>query len=70
VADPPWPEGVAGHDRVEEVVDAARSAWARQVRELRVDAEPALGQVPGHDDTLERYLRCAHPSLTPRRRWR
>ena len=46
-------------------LDAARSASARQVRELRVDAEPAPGQVPGHDDTLELYLRCAHPSLTP-----
>ena len=48
-----------------EFLDAARSASARRARELRVDAEPAPEQVPGHDDTLELYLRCAHPSLTP-----
>jgi predicted RNA polymerase sigma factor len=45
-------------------LDAARSASARRVRELRVDAEPSPGEVPDHDDTLELYLRCAHPSLT------
>lgn len=46
-------------------LDAARSASARRARELRVDAEPAPGEVSGDDDTLELYLRCAHPSLTP-----
>jgi RNA polymerase sigma factor (sigma-70 family) len=46
-------------------LDAARSASARRARELCVDSEPGLGQVPDHDDTLELYLRCAHPSLTP-----
>jgi RNA polymerase sigma factor (sigma-70 family) len=46
-------------------LDDARSASARRTRELRLDAEPAPGEVPDHDDTLELYLRCAHPSLTP-----
>jgi RNA polymerase sigma factor (sigma-70 family) len=46
-------------------VDAARSDAARTARELRVDAEPLPGAVTGRDDTLELYLRCAHPALTP-----
>lgn len=46
-------------------LDAARSSSARRARELRVDAEAAPGEVSDHDDTLELYLRCAHPSLTP-----
>jgi RNA polymerase sigma factor (sigma-70 family) len=46
-------------------LDASRSAAARTARELRADAEPPAGQVPEHDDTLELYLRCAHPALTP-----
>jgi RNA polymerase sigma factor (sigma-70 family) len=46
-------------------LDAARSAAARSARESRADAEPPAGQVPEHDDTLELYLRCAHPALTP-----
>jgi len=46
-------------------VDAARSDAARTARELRVDAEPLPGAVMDRDDTLELYLRCAHPSLTP-----
>jgi RNA polymerase sigma factor (sigma-70 family) len=46
-------------------VDAARSDAARTARELRVDAEPLPGGVTGRDDTLELYLRCAHPALTP-----
>lgn len=45
-------------------LDATRSASARRDRELRVDSEPGPGQVPDDDDTLELYLRCAHPSLT------
>ena len=47
------------------VLDAIRSDAARAARELRVDAEPTPGTVAGRDDTLELYLRCAHPSLTP-----
>ncbi|MBW3620421.1 MAG: sigma-70 family RNA polymerase sigma factor [Actinobacteria bacterium] len=46
-------------------LDAARSASARRARELRVGASEAPAEVSGHDDTLELYLRCAHPSLTP-----
>jgi RNA polymerase sigma factor (sigma-70 family) len=46
-------------------LDGTRSAASRTARELRVDAEPAPGPVPARDDTLELYLRCAHPSLTP-----
>lgn len=46
-------------------VDAARSDAARTARELRVDAEPLPGAASDRDDTLEVYLRCAHPSLTP-----
>ncbi len=46
-------------------LDATRSEAARATRESRVDAEPPAGPVPPHDDTLELYLRCAHPSLTP-----
>ncbi len=47
------------------LLDATRSHAARAAREFRVDAEPPPGRVPDHDDTLELYLRCAHPSLTP-----
>jgi RNA polymerase sigma factor (sigma-70 family) len=66
VADPPRdPNAWLVTTAWRKFLDAARSASARQVRELRADAEPAPGQVPGHDDTLELYLRCAHPSLTP-----
>ena len=46
-------------------LDATRSCAARTARELRVDADPPPVFVTGHDDTLELYLRCAHPSLTP-----
>jgi RNA polymerase sigma factor (sigma-70 family) len=46
-------------------LDVARSDAARTARELRTDAEPPADAVPDRDDTLELYLRCAHPSLTP-----
>jgi RNA polymerase sigma factor (sigma-70 family) len=46
-------------------LDATRSRAARTARELRVDADPPPVPVTDHDDTLELYLRCAHPSLTP-----
>jgi RNA polymerase sigma factor (sigma-70 family) len=46
-------------------LDAARSDAARTARELRMDAAPRPGAVPDRDDTLDLYLRCAHPSLTP-----
>jgi RNA polymerase sigma factor (sigma-70 family) len=46
-------------------LDATRSRAARTARELRVDADPPPAPMTDHDDTLELYLRCAHPSLTP-----
>jgi RNA polymerase sigma factor (sigma-70 family) len=46
-------------------LDATRSDAARTARELRRYAEPLPVAVPERDDTLELYLRCAHPSLTP-----
>ena len=45
-------------------VDIARSDAARRHRELRVDAEPPGGAVPGSDDTLQLHFLCAHPDLT------
>ncbi len=46
-------------------LDQARSESARRDRELRVDADPPSGEVPGLDDTLHLYFLCAHPDLTP-----
>jgi RNA polymerase sigma factor (sigma-70 family) len=46
-------------------LDATRSDAARTTREWRVHAEPPPGATSSRDDTLELYLRCAHPSLTP-----
>jgi RNA polymerase sigma factor (sigma-70 family) len=46
-------------------IDLARSESARRERELRVEAEPPAGAVPGADDTLRLYFLCAHPVLTP-----
>jgi RNA polymerase sigma factor (sigma-70 family) len=46
-------------------LDATRSHAARTARELRVGVEPVPAPVTDRDDTLELYLRCAHPSLTP-----
>ncbi len=46
-------------------LDAARSGAARRGREVRFDAQPPGGEVPGVDDTLHLYFLCAHPELTP-----
>jgi RNA polymerase sigma factor (sigma-70 family) len=46
-------------------LDATRSHAARTARQLRRHAEPPAASVTDRDDTLELYLRCAHPSLTP-----
>jgi RNA polymerase sigma factor (sigma-70 family) len=46
-------------------LDMTRSDTARRDREVRVDAEPPAGAVPGTDDTLRLYFLCAHPDLTP-----
>ncbi len=46
-------------------LDLTRSDTARRGREERQQHEPEPGPVPAADDTLELYLRCAHPALTP-----
>ena len=45
-------------------LDLARAETARRGREIRVEAEPAVGAVPDTDDTLQVYFLCAHPALT------
>ncbi len=47
------------------VIDIARSNGARRAREQRFDAEPPPGQAAQRDDTLDMYVLCAHPALTP-----
>ncbi len=47
------------------VVDIARSNGARRAREQRFEAEPPPGEIVHRDDTLDMYLLCAHPALTP-----
>jgi RNA polymerase sigma factor (sigma-70 family) len=65
-ADPPRdPKGWLVTTAWRRFLDAARSDAARTTRELRVGVEPPAGAVMDRDDTLELYLRCAHPSLTP-----
>lgn len=46
-------------------LDLVRSDVSRRQREVRYDAAPPLGDVPGTDDTLRLYFLCAHPDLTP-----
>jgi RNA polymerase sigma factor (sigma-70 family) len=46
-------------------IDLVRSDTARAAREERMAAEPRPVDVPSHDETLQLYLLCAHPSLTP-----
>jgi RNA polymerase sigma factor (sigma-70 family) len=46
-------------------LDLVRSDAARRGREERHLAEPLPGPVETADDTLQLYLRCAHPVLTP-----
>jgi RNA polymerase sigma factor (sigma-70 family) len=65
-ADPPRePKGWLVTTAWRRFLDGARSDAARTARELRVGVEPPPGAVTDRDDTLELYLRCAHPSLTP-----
>src|SRR3954467_10222135 len=45
-------------------LDMSRSEAARRDREVRLDTEPAAGEVPSADDTLQLYFLCAHPDLT------
>ncbi|MGW7416229.1 RNA polymerase sigma factor [Streptomyces sp. NPDC054863] len=46
-------------------LDAVRADTSRRRREERVEAEPLPGRAEAVDDTLQLYLLCAHPSLTP-----
>ncbi|MFE3079761.1 RNA polymerase sigma factor [Nocardia tengchongensis] len=46
-------------------LDATRAETSRRGRELAVEVEPAVGPVPGTDDSLWLYFLCAHPSLSP-----
>ncbi|BAK37357.1 putative RNA polymerase ECF subfamily sigma factor [Microlunatus phosphovorus NM-1] len=46
-------------------LDLARADTARRSREERLIAEPPPGPAETRDDTLELYLRCTHPALTP-----
>ena len=46
-------------------LDLTRAEGARQAREAKIEVEPASGTVPDVDDTLQLYLLCAHPMLTP-----
>jgi RNA polymerase sigma factor (sigma-70 family) len=45
-------------------LDLVRADTARRGREELILAEPLPGPAEAADDTLELYLRCAHPSLT------
>jgi len=46
-------------------LDLEQCDAARRDREVRHDAEPPSGDVPGADDTLQLYFLCAHPELSP-----
>ncbi|WP_052668505.1 RNA polymerase sigma factor [Nitriliruptor alkaliphilus] len=64
-ADPPRdPKGWLVTAAWRRFLDAVRSETARAARERRVQAAPAPGPATDRDDTLELYLRCAHPALT------
>lgn len=46
-------------------LDVVRSESARERREVAVEVEPAAGPAREADDTLEVFVLCAHPALTP-----
>ncbi len=46
-------------------LDLSRADTSRRGREELVHNEPSPGPAQSSDDTLELYLRCAHPALTP-----
>lgn len=56
-------------DAVQEALLDALRTWPERPPEHRreevVEDAPAPGPVPAHDETLQLYLLCAHPSLTP-----
>lgn len=64
--DPPRdPQGWLVTVAYRKFLDAVRADSSRQLREVRVEAEPAPGPGAEVDDTLQLYFLCAHPSLTP-----
>jgi predicted RNA polymerase sigma factor len=46
-------------------IDGVRADDARRARELRIEAEPLAAAGPALDDTLQLYVLCTNPSLTP-----
>lgn len=46
-------------------LDTIRSAASRAAREARLEAQRDPGPAGQHDDTLQLYFLCSHPSLTP-----
>jgi RNA polymerase sigma factor (sigma-70 family) len=46
-------------------LDAARADASRREREGVVEGEPARGDAPDADDTLQLYFLCTHPVLSP-----
>ncbi len=65
-ADPPRdPKGWLVAVAWRKFLDLVRADASRRRREDSLLTEPAPGPTQDADDTLELYLRCAHPSLTP-----
>ena len=65
-ADPPRdPKGWLVTVAWRRFVDVTRADTARRTREDRAAAEPPPGPAGNRDDTLELYLLCAHPALSP-----
>lgn len=65
-ADPPRdPKGWLVTVAWRRFLDATRADASRRRREDLADEEPVSGPASGHDDTLQLYFLCAHPSLTP-----
>ncbi|WP_099039093.1 RNA polymerase sigma factor [Mycobacterium neglectum] len=44
-------------------IDVTRAETSRRARELAMEVEPPVGEVPATDDTLRLYFLCAHPTL-------
>ncbi|MBK8459040.1 MAG: RNA polymerase subunit sigma-24 [Micropruina sp.] len=64
-ADPPRdPKGWLVTVAWRKFLDDVRADTARRGREQRLLAQPSPGPTEVDDDTLELYLRCAHPALT------
>jgi RNA polymerase sigma factor (sigma-70 family) len=65
-ADPPRdPKGWLVAVAWRKFLDLVRADASRRRREDSLLTEPPPGPTQSADDTLELYLRCAHPSLTP-----